>query len=292
MFSRILYYLLLLPLSRLPFSILYRFSDLLFFLVSKVFTYRKKVVEENLANAFPELPGSQLREIRDSFYAHFCDLAVETIKTLSIGKDELSKRVRVRNPEVLWNNAYKDRNMILLTAHYGNWEWAALQLASHLPGKEVYGIYLPLNNRFFDNIIRKSRKKFGTRLISTKDLPKVLGSETGQKPSAFAFIADQNPSNLNKTGWVNFFGREVPVAKGPERYANKLDAVVFYGHIEKAGRGYYEITYELLTEKPRSLTEGLLLSEFMEKAETHIKENPAFWLWSHKRWKHKKKASL
>lgn len=287
MFSRILFYLVLLPVSYLPLGILYRVSDLLFVLLNSVFPYRKRVIEDNLRHAFPDYPEEKITDLRKKFYQHFCDIAVETIKTLTISKQALSARIAVTNPELLQSEEFKNRHTVIMAAHYANWEWAALQLSQHTPLKDVYGIYLPLKNKFFDQVIRKSRNRFGTRLVSTKDLPKLLASEI-HRPSSFGFIADQNPSNLNKTLWVEFFGREVPVAKGAERYARYLDAIVVYGHVEKTGRGKYEITYELLTDNIREMQEGLLLVNFMKTVEGHIRRKPEHWLWSHKRWKHKK----
>lgn len=284
--SRLLYYLLLAPLSRLPLRILYSVADVLSWVLYHVFPYRREVLLDNFSHAFPGRSKEEQKKFIRLFYKHFAELAVETIRTLNISLEELNSRVTVTNPELLNDPRWKDRSLILVTSHYSNWEWAALQIGRHSEHHKAYGIYLPLNNKFFDEVIRNSRKKFGTKLISTREVSKVVGRDA--VPGMFAFIADQNPSNRNKSEWIPFFGREVPVAKGPELFAKRMNAPVIYGHIEQIERGKFTITYELITDEPMSTADGEITRKYIQKVEEKIRKRPELWLWSHKRWKHKR----
>lgn len=249
------------------------------------------MIDENLRNAFPSMDVKERDRVRTEFYRHFSDLVIETIRTLQISSKELNERFIVTNPELLSSPEFNGRDLVLLTAHYGNWEWGAMQMSQSCPSRDAFGIYLPLKNKFFDDLVRNSRGRFGTELISTRKVS-VISREKRPRQAMFAFIADQNPSNLNKSIWVPFFGREVPVAKGPEKFATELHAPVLYGHVRKVRRGHYTLTYELLANDASLMEEGTLSRLFMKKAEEQIRKRPGLWLWSHKRWKHKRKSGL
>jgi len=282
----LLYYLLLVPLSLLPMRLLYLISDFFFLLIWYVIPYRKKIVIQNLRNSFPEKSSDEINVIAKKFYRHFCDLVLESVKAFRISKTELTKRLAIRNPELL--KSYYDRNMnlILVTSHYGNWEWGSMEFSNHSKHLTV-GIFLPLKNKFWDRKIRQSRSRFGTHLISVREVARFFQ----EKHELFmcAFIGDQSPSNPRTSCWVHFLNQETAFLTGAEKMAREFNLPVLYGHVRRIKRGYYELGYTIISENSASTSEGEITATFAHTAEKFIREEPAYWLWTHRRWKHKRK---
>lgn len=172
-FSALLYYLFLIPLSLLPFSVLYLISDGLFILLYYAIGYRRKIIYENLKNSFPAKSETELKSIQKKFYRHFCDLIVESVKAFTIVESSLHKRIRAVNNNLLEEYFVKGKSVVLVTCHYGNWEWGAMTFPTQSPHKSV-AIYLPLNNKFLNKKFEKSRSRFGTQLIPVKHVPRFL----------------------------------------------------------------------------------------------------------------------
>jgi KDO2-lipid IV(A) lauroyltransferase len=284
MLSKLLYYIIILPISKLPFALLYRLSDVVFFLVYYIFPYRKKVVVQNLRIAFPDKSEQEIKHICKKFYAHFCDIIFETIKVFSLNKTDLQKHFNITNPESL--DKFKDINksVVLVTGHYNNWEWAALAFSTYTTYKTM-GIFKPLSNAFFNQVMIDSRGKFGCALCAPKQVGSFIESHKNEL-FAYGFIADQNPSDKKRGHWMEFFGKQVPVNFGLEKFAKQYDMPVVYANITKVKRGYYEMTYHELTSKPTDFEQGKICELFMKSLEHDIKVAPEFWLWTHKRWKH------
>ena len=273
--------------SILPFPLLYLVSDIVFMLMYHVIGYRKKVVTHNLKNSFPEKTEKDILELRRKFYRYLCDLMLETFKTLSISKATMKQRCTVDNESIVLLNKYADqkKSIVLVLGHLGNWEWGgnAFSLYCKHP---LFVIYHPLENKFFNHLIIGMRTRFGTKLIEMKnsfrDMVKMKNGIT-----ATAFIADQTPQPDN-AHWINFLNQDTPVFKGTEVIARKLNYPVLFISIKKTGRGYYELFAELLCEDPASTIEGELTAMHTKKLESEILKSPENWLWSHRRWKHKR----
>ena len=277
---------LLTLLSLLPFWLLYLISDLLFLLVFYLVKYRKKVVVENLNKSFPEKGSKDMKEIARKFYSHFCDLLVESIKLKTISTKTLKKRMVVTNAELV--NKYFDegKSVLVLTMHYNNWEWQSI-LPQYLKHRTLL-VYNPARNLSWDAFINQMRERFGAELVSTKKILKtVLNDQQKQIPTFTWLCADQRPK-ANTRFWTNFLNRETGFFPGPEALARHTKQVVLYQHIEKIKRGYYQTSFEVLTEDPATLKQNELLQLYVSKIESLIKARPEFYLWSHKRWKHKR----
>jgi len=283
-FSKLLYYLIILPISKLPFDLLYGVSDILYVLLFYAVGYRKKVVMQNLSIAFPDKSEVERKQICKKFYRHLCDVIIETIKVFSIDENTLHKHLRIINPEYLEKYHQQNRSVILVTAHYANWEWAALAFSRKTVYKAM-GIFKPLSNQFFNQILISSRGKFGCELCAPRQVGVFIENHKHDL-YAYGFIADQNPSNKIKAHWMKFFGKNVPVNFGLEKYAKQYDMPVVYGRIEKVKRGYYTMEYIELTEHPNQHNDGEICEMFMQYLETLIKQKPEYWLWTHRRFKH------
>jgi KDO2-lipid IV(A) lauroyltransferase len=283
--SALLFYLIILPISWLPFPLLYGLSDFLFFIFYYLTPYRKNVVRKNLRLVFPEKNNNELKIIEKRFYRHFCDVIVETLKLFSASQKSIEKRVQLVNAGLLDDYYNKGKSLILVTGHYANWEWPAVTLPSHSRHRGT-GIYQRLSNKFFDKKLRQTRAQFGMELMSTKEVAEFFENHTNEICS-YGFINDQSPSDPKKGHWINFLGQPTCMLTGAERYAVKYDYPVLYGAITKIRRGYYRIEYIPVSDHPSSSKNYFITEQCAGINERLIKDDPAYWLWTHRRWKHK-----
>ncbi len=281
-----LYYFLILPLSWLPYRILYIVSDILYVLLYRIFKYRKKVVLENLSNSFPEKTYEQKMLICSTFYKHLCDIMVETIKGFSVSKIALKKRSSLHYPDGMIKNLQTGKSVIVAAGHYNNWEFAALAIPLYL-NFPVVGLYKPLTNKFLNHKITHSRSKTGINMISIKDIDQYFLKHK-HTPTIYLFLTDQSPSNPNNAYWLPFLNQQTPVLKGVEKYSVLYDYPVYYGEIQKSSRGKYDLYIDLITETPQNMQTTEITRLHTQRLENTIVKNPSYWLWSHKRWKHKK----
>ncbi len=262
-------------------------SDLVYFLMYRVAGYRKQVVVSNLRNSFPEKSDSEIEEITRRFYKHLCDLFLETFKTLTIDKQEMLKHCALtpRGKALLDEYASKNRNLVLVMGHLGNWEWGGNTFSIECR-QQLYVIYHPLSNTYFNGLISKMRSRFGTRLIAMRDTFREMATHR-KELNATAFIADQSP-RPETAYWTTFLNQDTPVFWGTEKISKKLDYPVVYISIIKKSRGKYVMDAEVLVEEPKVMAEGEILEKFTRRLEEDIIAHPEIWLWSHRRWKHKK----
>ncbi len=284
--SRLLFWLVLKPLSLLPFWMLYGISDFFCFVIYRIVGYRKAVVFDNLRQCFPEKSEAEIRSIAGKFYHHLCDLIIESIKNFSISEKELRKRMLTENVEAFEKYYKEGRSIILCGGHYANWEMWALSAPLYLQ-HQTLGVYKKLKNTYFDEKMRVTRGRFGLRLISTKEISEYLKTNTSEL-NITVLAVDQSPSDPKKCVWINFMGRETAALFGSEKFAKDYDRPVIYGHVEKIKRGYYRMQYELIVPNPRETAQGEITQKAHDILERKIRETPEFWLWSHKRWKHQR----
>jgi len=285
MMTKFFYYLLILPLSLLPYPLLYLLSDIIFLIMYRVIGYRKKVVFTNLRNSFPNKSKQELKKIMSDFYRHLCDIIMESVKGFTISEKQLRKRLIIKNPE--FSNYFADRgqSIIFVGGHYNNWEICAQAFAMYSNHKCI-GIYKPLSNAFINDKIYTSRSKYGMHLISMKQTKKSF--EEGVQAKAIVFGSDQNPANPKRAHWVQFLNQDTGVLFGVERYAKEYDWPVVFVSISKVKRGHYEVEYSLITDSPTEQPHGKITEDFTKRLEQDIINQPQYWLWSHKRWKHKR----
>ena len=285
MASKILYYTVLIPISLLPYPLLYLLSNLIYLVVYKVIGYRKKVVFNNLKTSFPEKNELELNSIMKKFYRHLCDVIVESIKGFTISEKQLRKRLVIRNSNLINEFAKNDQGVILVGGHINNWEICA-QAVPLYSSHECVGIFKPLSNQFFNTKIVNSREKYGLVLAPMKQTRLMFNQN--EIPRAIIFGSDQSPSNPSNAYWMNFLNQETGVLFGTEKYAKEYNWPVVYVRIFKMKRGYYEVEYELITDNPQLSSYGEITESFTKMIEKDILNTPQYWLWSHKRWKHKK----
>jgi KDO2-lipid IV(A) lauroyltransferase len=284
----IIFYLLL-PIiyliSLLPFGILYIVSDGLYLLVFHLFGYRKKVVYQNLKNSFPEKSEKEIDEIARKFYKNLCDIIIESIKSMTMSEKDYLKRCKFEST-VLANELFeKNKSVICILGHYGNWEWAA-PAASIALKHQFFVIYKRLSNPYFNKMIYNNRSRFGTKLIESNDVVKEM-FKNKEYVSATVFVGDQTPFPEGAY-WTRFLNQDTPVFRGTEIIAKKFNYPVIWVSLSKIKRGYYQIHYRMLVENPKETKEGEISEMHTLILESDIQKQPEMWLWSHKRWKHRK----
>ncbi|MDG2433978.1 lysophospholipid acyltransferase family protein [Flavobacterium sp.] len=284
----ILVYPLILIISLLPFRLLYLLSDAICFVIYHVARYRRKVVRDNIALALPHLSQEERAVIEKKSYEHMCDMFLEMMKTMSISKKEMEKRMVFKNLEAYLDLEKKGKSIAMMLAHYASYEWVILMNSKIT--YEGYGIYKKINNVYFDRLVGTIRSKFNTHLIHTSESSAIIehNSQIGKK-AVYGFVSDQSPQSKPKTHWAPFMGVEVPVYTGVEYLSKKLDMAVIYLKVSKVKRGYYEAEFEIIAESTQGIPNYELTDIFLRKVEAQIVAAPEFYLWTHKRWKHMKR---
>ena len=272
--------------SYLPMWVLYIISDILYLIAYKILGYRKKVVQNNLKNSFPDKTESELEKIKKKFYRHFFDIIVETIKSVSANKYFYRKHITINNIELLDKYHKKNQTVVLALAHFGNWEWGNIRLSIESKQKLI-GIYKVLNNDFFNTLMKDMREKFGTEMVSMENTFRYLVKNKNEC-KIIGLLADQSPVKNESNYWTTFLNQETSVYLGPEKIATKMNCAVLFCSVQKVKRGKYELHLEELCTNPEKTTEGEITSLYLRKMEQTINENPEYWLWTHRRWKHKK----
>lgn len=277
-------------LAKIPLAGMYLISGAAFFLIYYVIGYRKKVVVENLRHAFPEKTGEERKQITRSFYRHFCDLLLEAIKMNSINKEELKKRMQVKNPEVVNRFFEEGKSVVVLTMHYNNWEWASVfpLFIKH----RVLGVYKPLHNKPYDEFLNGNRSRFGASMVpNALILRKVIEARDEKEPVFIWLAGDQTPPFFHRF-WMMFLNQETMFYPGPAAISRRFNYPVIFQKTEKKKRGFYEITFEVLTEHPKDLSDEEIMESYIQKMEKTINRHPEYYLWSHKRWKNKRPADV
>ena len=282
-------YPLIVLISILPFRILYLFSDFLYLLLYHVIGYRKKVVMGNLQIAFPEKSKEELTVIMKKFYSHFLDIFMEMFKTFSISNEEILKRFKLTNQEELDDFMGRHENILLMSSHYANFEWLfSLNLRVDHHG---FAAYKKVNNKYFNNYIVRSRSRFNTTLIPTKELIAALGeNDKKDQNNVYGMLIDQSPKLHKAYHWTKFFGFESMSVTGAEMLAKKYDYAVMYIETTKIKRGFYETKMEILSENPTEVPDFEITDLFMKKLEAKIRKEPEYYFWTHKRFKYARPA--
>lgn len=271
-------------LSRLPLGLLYGLSDGLYFLLLYGVRYRRRVVLENLRLSFPEKAPAEIDRIMRGFYRNFTDLLVETLRMPALSDNELRRRVRFTNADLVKERLRAGQAVIGMASHSGNWEW--IPSASVLNGMPADSVYKPLTSPFFENLMRSVRATHGAVPVPMNTLPRRMVAQK-DAPRIIALVADQVPDVPEQAYWTNFLHRDTPFYPGSERLARSRNLPVFYTELVRVRRGHYEVMFTLIGEPPyNDLPEGAILERYRDELEKTIRNHPSDWLWSHKRWKH------
>jgi KDO2-lipid IV(A) lauroyltransferase len=271
----------------LPLPVLYIFSDFLYLILYNVVGYRRKVVATNLRNSFPEKTDTELKIIEKKFYRHLADIIIETLKSTHLTKANQKKRFTYSNLEIIDKLREEKRDIIAVLGHYNNWEWPTL-LPYYLKYKTII-IYKPLQNKYFNNFVNNNRSKDGIVLTPTSQvIREIINYRRNNINTVSVFITDQIPAMGDIKYWTTFLNQDTAVFTGASKIASKYDMAIVFFHVQKVKRGYYNLDIELLFDHTEGLSEEVITEKHVRRLEEIIREKPENWIWSHRRWKHKK----
>jgi KDO2-lipid IV(A) lauroyltransferase len=271
----------------LPLPVLYIFSDFLYLVLYYVVSYRRNVVATNLKNSFPEKTDKELKIIEKKFYRHLSDILIETFKSTHMTRADQKKRFTYSNLEIIDKLREEKRDIIAIMGHYNNWEWPTL-LPYYLKYKTII-IYKPLQNKYFNRFINNHRSEHGIVLTPTSQvIREIINCRKNNINTVSVFISDQIPSKGDIKYWTTFLNQDTAVFTGAGKIGSKYDMAIVFFHVQKVKRGYYNLNIELLFDHTEGLSEEAITEKHVRRLEEIIKENPEYWIWSHRRWKHKK----
>lgn len=289
---QLLVYLLAYPLiwftSILPFRILYFFSDLWYVIIYHIIRYRRKVVHENLALALRHLSPEERKVVEKKFYHHFTDNFFEMAKTLTVCDKQLDKRLIFENYEVIDDLQAQGKSIVLLMGHYASYEWLVF-MNRRLTTHKGFGIYKVIKNKYFDRLARKIRGKYNAELVGSREtIPVMRQNQRKGILGVYGFITDQSPKLSSANHWYKFFGMEVPVFVGGEMLAKKLGMNMVYAKVTKTSRGHYSAKFIPIEGDLNEIPNFEITDNYMKLLEEQILKDPAYYLWTHKRFKHRK----
>ena len=286
---KILYYIVLAfwyMLSLLPMKVHYLLSDLLFWVLYGLLGYRKKVIEKNLKASFPEKSEEELKRIERGFYHFFCDYIAESVKLMTIRRENLRRRMVFKGAELVDEVIESGQSCAVFLGHLCNWEWVTSLPLWVTPKAQCGQIYHPIENKDFDRLFLRSRQRMGAVCIPMADtLRKIIEFKKAGQPVVIGYISDQVPFWTNIHHWVDFLHHDTPVLTGMERIARKVNHAVFFLDVRRVRRGYYEAEFKLITREPQNMGEYEITDIYYRMLEQSIRRAPEFWLWSHNRWK-------
>lgn len=286
-----LFYSFIWVITLLPLPILYLLSDFLYLIIFYLVRYRRNISHKNLITSFPDKSYKEIKQIEKKFYHYFCDSFIESMKQLHFSKKDIKKHVILNNHELFDDLFTKGKNIILYLGHYGNWEWA-LGMHNYLNENthyNLYPIYKKLSNKYFNNLYKYLREKYGAIAVEQREVRKtILTLDNETKKSIFVMAADQRPNKDKLNYWIPFLNQDTPFITGTENLAKQLNFAVVYLEIERTTRGYYNWNFTLMEENPQKLPDFSLTQQFAQLLEKTIRRAPQYYLWTHKRWLYKK----
>ncbi len=285
--GKIIFYFLIYPIGHLPWKVAYILADMLAFMFFYIFRYRRKIILQNFDRVFPQMEKVEKTRMLKGFYRNLADIGIESLKGFFISNEEFKHRYNITNADLLIPFYQKGQSVLVAAGHIGNWEWATMALPLYLM-HGCSGIYTPLSNPYIEKKMYKTRSKNHLTLIPKKESNEYLLNRM-KHPEAVFFLIDQSPSSEKKAYWLEFLGVNTPVQFGLEKYAKELNTPVLFLSVYRKERGYYDLTFEMVTEHPDDEEYGNIMNKSYASLEKAIIRCPQDWLWSHRRWKLMKK---
>lgn len=280
-------------LGALPWPVLRGVSTFLAWLARDVVRYRTGICRQNIASSFPEMTEEEVRLTLKGFYAFLADYFIETVKLGSMNAEEMRRRMKFENIEEVNADLRAGRNVSIYLGHYCNWEWVSsmplwLDLST---GAIPCQIYHPLSNIAADDVFGKIRRRFGATNLPMATSAKTLMEKNAEgTPTITGYIADQTPSRRAIHHWLDFLNHDTPVFTGAEKISRKIHAAAYYIDMRPTGRNEYAGRFVKISDDVASEPANAVTERYFGMLEQSIRRNPPLWLWTHRRWKHRRDA--
>ncbi|MBK7959098.1 MAG: lysophospholipid acyltransferase family protein [Bacteroidetes bacterium] len=275
----------------MPFRLIYWVSDCLYYLILKPFPYRDRIIKKNISLSFPNYTDQQVQLAQNKFYRYLVDLFLESIKVMSMNKDEILERMVVLDDEVMVQLFNEKKNVVVVLGHYGNFEYFGRILPFVANQYKSCISYQLIKNKYLNDFMFKNRTKFGADLISVKEVKEMFDRQKSGVPVATYFIMDQVPGAPHQSAhWMEFMHQDTPVINGPEKFGARFNQAVVFLEIDVIKRGYYSLKFHKICDDASKEKANFVTEQQMRFLEKSIEKKPAYWLWSHNRWKHKRKV--
>lgn len=272
--------------SWLPLRVHYVLSDVIYLLIYRLVGYRRRLVRKHLADCFPEKDETERRRLEKDFYHWFCDYLVETVKLITISREELKRRMVFRGTELVDKVVADGQSCAVYLGHYCNWEWITSLPLWVSPQAQCGQIYHVLENAEFDRLFLLLRQRMGAVCIPMAEtLRRIIQYRQQGQPVVIGYISDQVPFWNNIHHWCQFLNHDTPVLTGTERLARQTGHAVFYLDVRRLRRGYYEAEFKLITREPKKMGDFEITDIYFRQLEASIRRDPACYLWTHNRWK-------
>jgi KDO2-lipid IV(A) lauroyltransferase len=277
--------------ARLPFWVLWGLADIFYVFIYYIIRYRRKIVHQNLINSFPEKSPQEITKITKKYYHHLSDIGLETIKFSRMTEKQIDDRLKVHGYEIYEEYYQQGKSIIVLGMHYNNWEWSGSM--QRFIKAQFLVVYNPLRDSTdFERFLLRTRERFGALSVPINQSVRVaLNFNQAERPGSLMLAADQTPPQ-NSQFWTTFLNQETAFFTGPMKIAKKTNQPVIMHHTRKTGRGRYEVFHYKLVEDPSKVEPEEILMAYVDKLEKIIQEEPEYWLWSHRRWKHKRPENI
>ncbi len=276
--------------ASLPFFVLQALSNAIYVIIYKLLKYRLKVVKDNLRRSFPGKDEDELLKIEKGYYRHLSDLFFETFKGLTMSRDTLRHRMKNVDQHIYDEFHAKNQSFIVVMSHCGNWEWIC-DMSQVVCSQQVQCVYKTLSSKGFDWLMYKIRSRFGAIPMPMEQTLRVMAANK-DITTVTAFIGDQNPSSGKTAHWSYILNQDTPFMNGPEKIAKKFNYPIVYLSSRKVARGYYEAHSKVIVSNPSEYKDGEITDLIAKHTEDEILNQPEIWLWSHRRWKHKKENQV
>jgi KDO2-lipid IV(A) lauroyltransferase len=277
-------------LGRLPLPLMYGLAGFVAWLLRDVFRYRVRVVRENLRGALPELGEAERRQILRRHYRALADVLFELPRVAVMPAAEVRERVLVPDMPAVHAELARGRPVLVVTAHYCNWEWLLQALALDL-GVPLLAAYKPPHHAGADRLMQALRGRFGVRMVPGKRLVREVLRRRGQ-PHTIGMVADQMPTSSAGRVWLKFLGRDTAFFPGPAEVARLGGYSAYFLALRRLRRGYYEVRFEPLAAAGENLDVPTFTARYAAHLEGEIRRDPADWAWTHRRWKLQPPAAL
>lgn len=271
---------------------MYLLADIVYLVVYYLVGYRRRVVRRNLAASFPEKSDAERRAIERRYYRHLADIAVEFVYNLYASPTAIKRRYKLVNRQLVDRYYERGQTVILLSAHYNNWEYMVSSLNMQFLHHGI-GVGKPLDDKLTASYITRRRTRYGTEVVDQTDVRQVVDFyDRHHVPCVLMMLGDQSPSNPYKSYWTTFLNQETAFLYGAEHFARKYNYPVLYYRVDKVRRGRYEITFSLLSEHPAEEPQYSIVERYARMLEEQLRRNPEYWLWSHRRWKRQRPSDI